>query len=679
MSTSRQSESWSLLPTQAVATRIKSLEEEQRELVEYQQLEKQRRCLEYELTDRDWRTAQERIETLEAQKREVAEQMHKVQRDTTDLRARLDDAEAEVQRASTEKQRMSVEHEEVERSRARQLDELTRAKLELTDEQMRAKDALKTQEELKSEASRLQAESEKLTTELASLKPGPSDGRSKKAELLHRKQICEAKRGQLFAKQGRSSQYSSVAARNKALRDEVAQRTLRRDKAASELKETQTTLKQAQAEASKAREAAKQSRGDVLQLEQDREKKTKEKDEAERQVAMLTSKIESTMPRPQRNALNEVRSWVSKQGLDKEVFGTLLENIEVPAAYCIAAESTAGSAVFNLLVKDDSIAGQIVSLVRKGSLGSIVCTPLNQLETKPRQYPKINGIKPLVDVISCPKWAFPAVQQVFGRTVVCSTLELCDEVSRKFGLDAITLDGDKVSSRGTLTGGFQDPARFVRISQAQKLRAAQEKASAIRPKLAKIEQEANAEAAYNQLDELHSRLLICLPLDLSAEEDAQLLRLGEDYLGWPYWNMQKLAASSEKCHKLNREIIGKEQHLKDFLRKRLHELEVELRRDLPTDHEERVRERSKAVERLQRAEKESESSLKELLKDLTASDQALAQARSEVDKLHAEDQKLQGTLNQLTGNLDDIALKVGLLGYGKMWETLSFDLIDDTC
>ena len=39
MSTSRQSESWSLLPTQAVAARIKSLEEEQRELVEYQQLE----------------------------------------------------------------------------------------------------------------------------------------------------------------------------------------------------------------------------------------------------------------------------------------------------------------------------------------------------------------------------------------------------------------------------------------------------------------------------------------------------------------------------------------------------------------------------------------------------------------------------------------------------------------
>jgi len=732
---------------EGVASRIKSLEEEQRELVEYQQLEKQRRCLEYELTDRDWRTAQERIESLEAQKREVAAQLHKVQRDTSELRTSLEDAETEVQRAATEKQRVSAEHEEVERLRAQQLDELTRAKLELNDEQMRAKDALKTEEELKTEATRLQGESEKLLNELQSQKPEFTTESERKADLLQKKQICEAQRGQLFAKQGRSSQYTSVAQRNKALRDEVTQRTLRKDKAAAELKETQNSLKQAQVAANKAREAAKKSRGEMLFLEkelsekisqdlrkvadrletwtekrrsllQDREKKTKEKDEADRQVAVLTGKIESTMPRPQRTALNEVRSWVTKQGLDKDVFGTLLENIQVPPAYCIAAESTAGSAVFNLLVKDDIIAGQIVSLVRKGSLGSIVCTPLNQLETKPRQYPKISGVKPLVDVISCPKWAFPAVQQVFGRTVVCSTLELCDEVSRKYGLDAITLDGDKVSSRGTLTGGFQDPARFVRISQAQKLRDVQEKTNAIRPKLAKIEQE--AEAAYNQLDELHglrrelqdqrstkrTELIAaseaveeaegraaryddairqsqerCSELqshiaqyeaaiasmeeemktkslgDLSPEEDAQLKQLGEELQELE----KKLATSTEKCHSLSREIKGKEQHLKDFLRKRLHELEVQLRRDLPGDHDERVRERTKAVERLQRAEKESESSLKELLKELNTADQALAQARKEVERLQSEDQKIQSNLSQLTSNLDDIALKVNNL------------------
>ena len=44
-----------------------------------------------------------------------------------------------------------------------------------------------------------------------------------------------------------------------------------------------------------------------------------------------------------------------------------------------------------------------------------------------------------------------------------------------------------------------------------------------------------------------------LTQDLSAEEDAQLLRLGEDYLGWPYWNMQKCfgLVQTQKCWALS--------------------------------------------------------------------------------------------------------------------------------
>ena len=169
-----------------------------------------------------------------------------VQRDAMDLRNKLEDAEAEVQRASTEKQRVSAEHEEVERNRARQLGELTRARLELTDEQMRAKDALKTQEELKSEAARLGAESEKLTQELETLRPELAVESDRRAQLLQRKQICEAQRGQLLAKQGRSSQYSSVAQRNKALREEVGQRKARKERAAAELKEVRNAQKENQ-------------------------------------------------------------------------------------------------------------------------------------------------------------------------------------------------------------------------------------------------------------------------------------------------------------------------------------------------------------------------------------------------------------------------------------------------
>lgn len=732
---------------QAVAGRIRSLEEEQRELVEFQQLEKQRRCLEYELTDRDWKGAQDKIENLEAEKREIAEQLHKAQREASRLQQRLDEATGEAMRASGEKQRYAAEHEEAERRRARHLDDLSRARLDLDDEEKRARDAAKSRKDLDAEAKRIHKECKEITDTLSNKKPALEQESERRAGFLQKKQVCEAQRGQLFAKQGRGSQYSSVTQRNKALRDEIASRTTRRNRAVKELDEARNAAYEAQTAIEKSQAEAMTSRGEVIRLEQDlnnkiaqelrqvsdradgwaekrraliqeRDKRTKEKEEAERQVTQLTGKIENTMPRPQRSALSEVRNWVMKQGVESEVYGTLLENINVPPDYCIAAESTAGSALFNLLVKDDNIAGQIVSLVRKGSLGSIVCTPLNQLEVKSRTYPKLKGAKPLVDVIQCAERMYPAVQQVFGRTMVCSTLELCDEVSTKHGLDAITMDGDKVSSRGTLTGGYQDPSRFIRLSLNQKMIQAKGKVDAIRPRLVGLEQE--VQAANNQIEEIQGRkrdLLQqrsvkraalataaesvdeaegrisrqedalrqnqerCADLQsyiaqyeaaieametemqsktlggLTKEEEAQLQQLGEELQDAE----KSLQASDEKCHQIDREIKGKELHLKDFLRKRLVEVEGELRRDVPADHEERLVERRKVVDRLERVQKESENVLKELLRSLQAADTAHAKSKSEVDKLQAEDQKFQHTLSQHTAALDDISLKVNNL------------------
>merc|ERR1719356_674515 len=70
---------------ETISTRIKSLEEEQRELVEFQKLERQRKCLEFEVTDRDWRGAQEKLDDLEVQKRDSVAKLHQVQRDAATL------------------------------------------------------------------------------------------------------------------------------------------------------------------------------------------------------------------------------------------------------------------------------------------------------------------------------------------------------------------------------------------------------------------------------------------------------------------------------------------------------------------------------------------------------------------------------------------------------------------
>merc|ERR1719482_612528 len=57
--------------------------------------------------------------------------------------------------------------------------------------------------------------------------------------------------------------------------------------------------------------------------------------------------------------------------------------------------------------------------------------------------------------------------------MVCQTLDLCDIVSHKHGLDAVTYEGDRVSSQGAMTGGYQDPSKYVRLKLSTQRKEAQ--------------------------------------------------------------------------------------------------------------------------------------------------------------------------------------------------------------
>lgn len=51
------------------------------------------------------------------------------------------------------------------------------------------------------------------------------------------------------------------------------------------------------------------------------------------------------------------------------------------------------------------------------------------------------------------------MEQVFGRTIICQTLEIAGAYTRSHNLNSITLDGDKYDRKGSLTGGYHDQKR----------------------------------------------------------------------------------------------------------------------------------------------------------------------------------------------------------------------------
>lgn len=52
-----------------------------------------------------------------------------------------------------------------------------------------------------------------------------------------------------------------------------------------------------------------------------------------------------------------------------------------------------------------------------------------------------------------------ALRYIFGKTLICRNLERATELAKTTGLDCVTLEGDQVSSKGCLTGGYFNTSR----------------------------------------------------------------------------------------------------------------------------------------------------------------------------------------------------------------------------
>lgn len=52
-----------------------------------------------------------------------------------------------------------------------------------------------------------------------------------------------------------------------------------------------------------------------------------------------------------------------------------------------------------------------------------------------------------------------AMRFLFGKSLLCANMDVAVEVARATAFDCVTLDGDKVSSRGPLVGGYFDTSR----------------------------------------------------------------------------------------------------------------------------------------------------------------------------------------------------------------------------
>ena len=132
--------------------------------------------------------------------------------------------------------------------------------------------------------------------------------------------------------------------------------------------------------------------------------------------------------------------------------------------FLTALENTAGSRLFQVVVRDDAVAAQIVSHFRSQRTGRVTLLPVEQMRgvVKEPRFPEDTRCYPLLKCIEFDETVRPVMVSIFGSTLLCEDLRVATEVAKEYNMNCITLAGEKVGKRGAMRGGYFD-ARSSRL------------------------------------------------------------------------------------------------------------------------------------------------------------------------------------------------------------------------
>ncbi|XP_042878826.1 structural maintenance of chromosomes protein 3-like isoform X3 [Penaeus japonicus] len=479
-----------------IEDRLKTLEEEKEELKEYQKYDKMRRALEYTIHDRELKETRKKLDDMENQRKNSGAEQEK-------LRQQLQKAQDAIKTSSKEmkdiKQKLGQVKEERDTYNMEQqqlLKEKTKLEFTIKDLADEVQGDNKSKERAEKELQKLRSTISQKEAELEAIRPQYEEMKAREDEAQRELSLKDQKRKELYAKQGRGSQFTS-----KEQRDQWIQKELRSiERAMSEKKdqirrldeeinrdgernkELEKRLQDNSLENQKIWEQVRLTGDSLCQREAclrscyyTRSEHWRKENNLQQNVSTLKEELSradqslrSMAGKPilnGRDSVQKVLDTFRERGghlgeIATQYYGLLIENFECERSIYTAVEVTAGNKLFHHIVESDKIGTQILKEMNKQKLpGEVTFMPLNRLTVKDIDYPQTNDAIPMVSKLTYSDRYLKALKYIFGRTLICRNLEVATHLARSTRLDCVTLDGDQVSSKGSLTGGYFNTSR----------------------------------------------------------------------------------------------------------------------------------------------------------------------------------------------------------------------------
>ncbi|KAI9338092.1 chromosome segregation protein sudA [Zopfochytrium polystomum] len=466
-----------------IEQRLNELEGEKEELKQYHELDKERRCLEYTIYHREQSEVNENLERLEEQRRLDIDGNNQLQNQFSVREKAILEVEKELR--STEQRLLALkrERDEINEDKDDYIKALAALEMVVKDLEDQRVQTSENRGKLEGDLADLDRLIGGKEAELAALMPEYNAAAEEERGLLERKSSLQNERSNLLDKQGRGRQFRTRAERDTFLNNEISsleenitanqgqitaletevancQRQLEAARTATEtigrnleqLKERQDT-NSGEIETSRLQRSRLDERRKELWREE--QKFSASVETAKEEFAKAERVLMSSIDRNVSSAIQAIKRITARQNI-QGVYGPLYELFEVEDRYSAAVEVIGGGSLFHIVVDTDDTAAKLLEILNRDRSGRVTFMPLNRLKAKQPTYPNANDAVPMVQKLQFDVLYTKAFMQVFGKAIICPSLEIAAQYARQDGLNAVTLDGDRADRKGSLTGGYID-------------------------------------------------------------------------------------------------------------------------------------------------------------------------------------------------------------------------------
>ena len=156
------------------------------------------------------------------------------------------------------------------------------------------------------------------------------------------------------------------------------------------------------------------------------------------------------------------------------VIGAFVNLIDIPVGYEEAIQTLSGGLFQDIIVKNTDIGKKCIQILKDKKLGRASFLPIENIKTGKMlsQLPKVEGVIDFArNIVKYDKSLEKIVQFAYGNAIVVKNLDVGAQLSKNgFSDRIITLEGDIITARGRMTGGYSFKGKDELLERKKELK-----------------------------------------------------------------------------------------------------------------------------------------------------------------------------------------------------------------